>query len=120
MKIRATVVCEQNRHVLLVRKPKRPWTLPGGKLKRDETNAEAAIRELNEETGLVVDTLLYLMVWSGDGAQHHVFEASVLNLEEARPQNEICDCIWQPLDAVHALKISNATLMILKSFQRRL
>ncbi|MEK1841468.1 MAG: NUDIX hydrolase, partial [Pseudomonas sp.] len=38
----------------------------------------------------------------------------------ARPQNEIFDCIWYPLEAVHNLKISDAALRIVKAFQRRL
>jgi 8-oxo-dGTP diphosphatase len=120
MKIRATVVCEQNRQVLLVRKANKPWTLPGGKLKSGETNAEAATRELNEETGLIVDSLLYLMEWTGNGTQHHVFEARVSNLDEMSPRNEIYDCVWQPLDSVHSLAISGAALVILKTFRRRL
>ena len=31
-----------------------PWTFPGGKLEPGETPAAAAIREVREETGLVV------------------------------------------------------------------
>jgi 8-oxo-dGTP diphosphatase len=54
------------------------------------------------------------------GTRHHVYEASVVNLDDARPQNEIIDCMWHPLDAIHNLKISDATLRIVKAFQRRL
>ena len=120
MKVRATVICEQDRHILLVRKPKSPWTLPGGKVEPGETAAGAAIRELYEETGLGVDCLLYLMELETTSTRHHVYEASVVNLAQARPQNEIFDCIWYPLEAVHNLKISDAALRIVKAFQRRL
>jgi 8-oxo-dGTP diphosphatase len=120
MKIRATVICEQNRHILLVRKPKRRWTLPGGKVERGETTSGAALRELQEETGLDADGLLYLMELETPSTRHHVFEASVPNLDEARPQNEIFDCIWYPLDAVQNLNPSEATLKIVRAFQRRL
>jgi 8-oxo-dGTP diphosphatase len=44
----------------------------------------------------------------------------VANADEARPQNEIFDCIWYPLDAVQNLNTSDATLRIIKAFQRRL
>lgn len=37
MKVRATVICELDRHVLLVRKPKCRWSLPGGKVEPGET-----------------------------------------------------------------------------------
>ncbi|OYP96092.1 NUDIX hydrolase [Pseudomonas mandelii] len=120
MKVRATVICEQDRHVLLVRKPRCRWTLPGGKVERGETTAGAAMRELQEETGLGVDSLLYLMELETGSTRHHVFEASVLNSDEARPQNEIFDCMWYPLDAVQNLNTSDATLKIVKAFQRRL
>ncbi|RON12030.1 NUDIX hydrolase [Pseudomonas frederiksbergensis] len=120
MKVRATVICEQDRHILLVRKPRGRWTLPGGKVEPGETAAGAATRELYEETGLEVDDLLYLMEWETASTRHHVYEALVVNIAEARPQNEIFDCIWYPLDAVQNLNTSNATLRIVKAFQRRL
>lgn len=120
MKVRATVICEQDRHVLLVRKPRSRWTLPGGKVERGESIAGAAARELQEETGLGVDGLLYLMELESGSTRHHVYEASVINLDDARPQNEIFDCVWHPLETVHNLKTSDATLRIVKAFQRRL
>ena len=84
--------------------------MPGGKIEPGETVAGAAIRELYEETGLGVDGLLYLMELETVSTRHHVYEASVVNLAEARPLNEIFDCIWHPLDAVHNLNTSDATL----------
>lgn len=120
MKVRATVICEQDRHILLVRKPRCRWTLPGGKVEHGETIADAATRELQEETGLGVDGLLYLMELQTGSTRHHVYEASVENPDKARPQNEIFDCIWYPLDAIHNLNTSDATLRIIKAFLRRL
>jgi len=120
MKVRATIICEQDRHVLLVRKPRCRWTLPGGKVEPGETKLEAATRELAEETGLGVDGMMYLMELDSGSTRHHVFEASVVNLDEVRPLNEITDYLWHPLDAVHNLNTSDATLRIVKAFQRRL
>jgi 8-oxo-dGTP diphosphatase len=120
MKVRATIICEQDRHILLVRKPRCRWNLPGGKVEPGETRADAATRELEEETGLLADGMLYLMELEAGSTRHHVYEASVLNIDEVRPQNEIVDCIWHPLDAVQNLSISEATLQIVRAFQRRL
>jgi 8-oxo-dGTP diphosphatase len=120
MKVRATIICEQDRHILLVRKPRCRWNLPGGKVEPGETRADAATRELEEETGLLADGMLYLMELEAGSTRHHVYEASVLNIDEVRPQNEIVDCIWHPLDTVQNLSISEATLQIVRAFQRRL
>ncbi|MDR6917195.1 8-oxo-dGTP diphosphatase [Pseudomonas sp. 3296] len=94
--------------------------MPGGKVEPGETTAGAALRELQEETGLGADNLLYLMELESGGTRHHVYEASVPNLEQARPQNEIIDCIWHPLETVDNLSTSDATRQIVKAFRRRL
>ena len=120
MKVRATVICEQDRHILLVRKPRHHWSLPGGKVEPGETRAAAAVRELQEETGLNAEEVLYLMDLQAGSTQHHVYEASVANLDDVSPQNEIVDCIWYPLDAVHNLETNDATRRIVQAFQRRL
>ncbi|AXJ05527.1 NUDIX hydrolase [Pseudomonas fluorescens] len=120
MKVRATVICEQDRHILLVRKPRCRWNLPGGTVEPGETRAEAAARELKEETGLESDDMLYLMELQTGSTRHHVYEASVLNIDQVRPLNEIVDCLWHPLDAVQNLNVSDATLSIVRAFQRRL
>ncbi|MEB2624466.1 NUDIX hydrolase [Pseudomonas sp. YuFO8] len=120
MKVRATVICEHDRHILMVRKARSRWMLPGGKVERGETVQDAALRELQEETGLGAEDMLYLMELETRGTRHHVYEASLLDAEHARPLNEIFDCLWYPLDSVQNLNPSDATLRIISAFRRRL
>ena len=120
MKVRATVICVQDRHVLLVRKSRCRWTLPGGKVECGETTMDAETRELAAEIGLGVHGMLYLMELEAGSTRHHVYEASVINLDDVRPLNEITDCLWHPPDAVQNLTISDATLRSVRAFQRRL
>ncbi|MEM7125572.1 MAG: NUDIX hydrolase [Chloroflexota bacterium] len=41
------------------------WTLPGGKIEVGETEEQAAIRELMEETGIAVDSVTRLFAENG-------------------------------------------------------
>jgi acetyl-CoA carboxylase carboxyl transferase subunit beta len=55
----AAVVINERDEVLLIRRGREPakgkWSLPGGSVQRSETPAQAALREVREETGLEVE-----------------------------------------------------------------
>jgi 8-oxo-dGTP diphosphatase len=85
--------------VLLVRaRRKKRWQLPGGGLKRRETPREAALREVDEETGLTIriETLSGTYPRS-DGSVALVFLARVsADAEPTGPRNEIRLQRWVP------------------------
>jgi len=68
-KVAAAVLIERNKQVLLVRRANEPfkgyWTLPAGFIDAGEDPREAARRECQEETGLVVEVTRVLDVISG-------------------------------------------------------
>ena len=66
------VVRDETGRLLLVRRGREPaaglWSLPGGRVEPGETAAEAAAREVQEETGLTVEVgrvLIEAVIWDG-------------------------------------------------------
>ena len=96
MKNRATVLCVRDNRILLVarQRSRSRWALPGGRIRRDETPHAAALRELQEETTLLADGLMYLFQFHGFDTRHHVFLAGVAPQQIALPRNEIARCRW--------------------------
>lgn len=54
------VICKMNDDWLLTKHKNRGYEFPGGKVEQGETAREAAFREVMEETGGVIDELVYL------------------------------------------------------------
>jgi 8-oxo-dGTP diphosphatase len=78
--------------LLLVKRNEAPskgmWSFPGGAVELGETTAEAAVREINEETGLSIeierlfDVITYLPSERGAGARNQIIVVDYL----ARPR----------------------------------
>lgn len=106
-------------HVLLIRDRYDHWGFPKGHVERAETAADAALREVSEETGLtelVLKTRLQTIDWffRFRGRLIHKFCHFYLIESprgEAVPQHEegITCCEWHPLDeAIRAISYDNA------------
>ncbi|WP_042471776.1 NUDIX hydrolase [Bacillus ndiopicus] len=50
----ACLVLNNEKEILLKKDPKRGWELPGGMVELNETFKEAAVREVQEETGIEI------------------------------------------------------------------
>lgn len=60
----------------------------------------AAIRELEEETGLVGYEIAYLFQFGGLNQRHHVFQALIPENAAPAPRNEIARCRWHKAERV--------------------
>ncbi|MFM0515239.1 NUDIX hydrolase [Paraburkholderia sp. RL17-373-BIF-A] len=116
MKERATVLCVRDNRILLVARERSRWALPGGRIRRDEASHEAALRELEEETTLVADELMYLFQFNGFNTQHHVFFAEMGPHLTAQPSNEIARCRWFAPVKIATLSASVPTRGIVELF----
>jgi 8-oxo-dGTP diphosphatase len=103
--------------LLLVRRGRPPreheWSIPGGRMEAGETLQEALVREVGEETGLVVQFAGLIDVVdfierevSGSLAAHYVLIDFSAHWEagEARAGSDAAECGWfSPADALSRL-----------------
>ena len=87
--------------VMIVYRPgHNDWTLPKGKLKKGESFLEAALREVEEETGCVCQAQEYLGAVSYEvnaGPKVVLFwRMSVVSRTRFEPNEEIAEAVWVP------------------------
>jgi 8-oxo-dGTP pyrophosphatase MutT (NUDIX family) len=88
--------------VLVVHRPRYDdWSLPKGKLKLGESWQAAALREVEEETGL--RCRLGELAGSTRYGLKEVRYFLMTSDDEPRPQNEVDEVRWVPLDEAPAL-----------------
>lgn len=109
---------DRDRLLLLRQPPGRGWSLPAGLLKRGETPAVGAARELLEETGirLAAHDLLpahpNALVHTGGRWVDVVFEARVAGDVALRPDGaEVLEARWYPLTGLPPLTGATARLL---------
>lgn len=119
-------------NVLLVRRGKEPfagfWSLPGGSQEAGETMAEAAARELREETGLIAASLQFAELFepmvrdqAGKVLRHFVLGVFACRdfMGEARAGSDALDAGWHPVSQVHELQMTPGTAEIIVRIARQ-
>ncbi|MGH9183726.1 MAG: NUDIX hydrolase [Acidimicrobiales bacterium] len=100
-------------HLLLVRRGHAPdrgiWSIPGGRVAPGETPAEAVVRELAEETGIVgVCGQLLGRVHRGSGRRRFVildFSVEVSGRPVPVAGDDADQAMWVPLDRIQSLPL---------------
>jgi len=102
----AGAVPRRNGGVLIIHRPKYDdWTFPKGKLEEGETHEQAAVRELEEESGWRGDLGAELepsRYKDGQGRDKVVrwWEVWVRERQPWEPNGEVDDFMWVPLSEV--------------------
>ncbi len=118
------VITDATGRVLLVLRGHEPqsgrWSIPGGHVEPGESAAEAAAREVLEETGLTVRVVRELGVaelTAGDGRvfEAHDFLAEVVS-GELRASDDAVDAAWFTPDELATLSLTDGLLDWLRTF----
>ena len=107
-------------HVLVIRDPYLKWGLPKGHVEEGESTSEAALREVEEETGLRdlrLGERLVTIDWrfrAGEREVHKYTTFFLMHSERGEPVPEraegITDCDWVPLsEAADRVSYQNAS-----------
>ena len=99
--------------LLMVRRGRGPaqgeWSIPGGRVERGETLAEAVVRELQEETGLhgVCGELVGWVERMGPEYHFVILDFHVVVLDDGPPVggDDAVEATWVPLAAVTDLRV---------------
>ena len=116
-------------HALLIRDPYGKWSLPKGHIEGGESLREAAVREVEEETGIRPETVgprLDTVDWifrKGDETVHKYCTFFLMRSRngEAVPQFDegITECTWLPvLDAASRIKYPDTRRVVLRAGEK--
>lgn len=123
------VVCLKDEAVLLIRRGKPPrmgeWSLPGGRIEPGERAIDAALRELDEETGVQADIVGLLDVVDGvfpEADSHYVLidYLAVWRGGEPVAGDDASEAAFYPLSGVEALGLWDETVRIIRMGAERL
>ena len=97
--------------LLMVRRGQEPglglWTLPGGRVEKDEYLHEAVAREVLEETGLEVTPSALVGILEVVGDPHYVildFAATAAGGDDPTAAGDAAEARWVPLEEIHDME----------------
>lgn len=103
------------------------WTIPGGRREKPETPRTGALRELFEETGILLEEDVPVQdlgsLWmSAPAADYvfHVFYAKLSEQPKVQVSDEHLDFCWCSLEKVDTMPLMTGGLQVFQWFQQQL
>lgn len=125
---RTRIIIKNKNNILLVKDwlGTGKWSLPGGGLKRNENPKEGAIREIREETGLILNTNDLQSIGqinlksAGIGYSAYCYLLNVnTNLKPNNNSKEIAEVSWFNLDSIEKLNLSPTVYQVLQALYNK-
>ncbi len=112
------VVTDERGRLLMIRRGHEPgaglWSIPGGRIEPGETDAEALVREMGEETGLVVEVGLLIGRVHRPGPGGAVIDisdyAATVTGGTLRPGDDAADARWVDFTDMGSLDITEGLI----------
>ncbi|WP_427454621.1 NUDIX hydrolase [Litorimonas sp. WD9-15] len=115
------VVCIKEDSVLLIQRGTAPrkgeWSIPGGRIEPGETEAEASLRELSEETDVTAELLTKITVLNADfeGFQYRLHDyLARWTGGEPRAGDDAAQARFVPLSEIDALGMWPETVRVIR------
>jgi len=113
----ASAVVFRGREVLLVKRGQKLgqglWSLPGGKVEVGETAADAALREVSEETGIRATIIGFVGLYEIISSEVHyaiAAHAAIYQSGEAKAASDAAEARFVGLEEINALQLAPNTL----------
>ncbi len=110
---------DQGRRFMIIRQKKGHWGLPKGHMEKGETEADTALREIREETGVIADldtSFRYVISYTlPDGVRKDVvfFAAGCADSRTHAQPEEIAEILWLSYeDAIKRVTYENTRKVI--------
>jgi 8-oxo-dGTP diphosphatase len=119
------VIKDEQGRLLLIKRGHEPgaglWSLPGGRIEPGETDAEALVREMIEETGLQVEPGRLLGRVRRPGRDGDVIDirdyAATVISGTLRPGDDAADAMWVSAADIGSLAVTEGLVEVLTEWQ---
>ena len=118
------VIKDDRGRLLLIKRGHAPgaglWSLPGGRIEPGETDTEALVREMREETGLVIEAGQLIGTVRRPAQDGSVFDvrdyAAAVIGGTLRPGDDAADARWVDADELASLPLTGGLVVTLTSW----